>query len=50
MLWFGLGIGYVLIVIVTLALCKAASSDRMHLEKAESSDRINLDKYENKNN
>lgn len=38
MLWFGLGIGYILIVIVTLALCKAASSNRVYLEKYEDKD------------
>lgn len=38
MLWFGLGIGYIFIVIVTLALCKAASSDRIYLEKYENED------------
>lgn len=38
MMW--LGLGYVLVVIVTLALCKAASSDREYTERYDEKENL----------
>lgn len=38
MMWFGLG--YVLVVIVTLALCKAASAGREYTERYDEKENL----------